>query len=96
MISPGINHLTLVLDQKFFVISGYHLSSCCPYLPTVGARYCEINDPKTNEWEPLPELPFKLGKRFIYASLENPNRILIAQILRNKCLMIYEYAAKSL
>jgi hypothetical protein len=82
-----------MLDQKLFVIYGYYPSPCCPYLLTAGAWYGEINDPKTNKWEPLPELPFKLDKKFIYASLEIPNRILIAQILKNKCPTIYEYAA---
>ncbi|XP_062167836.1 uncharacterized protein LOC133874024 [Alnus glutinosa] len=93
MISPRIDPLTLVVDQKLFVMSGYLPSPCCPYIPTAGARDGEMYDPKTNKWEPLPELPFKLGKRFIYATLENPNRILIAQILKNQCPMIYEYAA---
>jgi hypothetical protein len=93
MISLRIDPLTLVLYQKLFVISGYHPSPCYPYLPTANARDGEIYDSKTNKWKALLELPFELGKRFIYATLENPNRILIAKILTNQFPMIYEYAA---
>jgi hypothetical protein len=44
----------------------------------------EIYDLKTNRWEPLPEPPFSLENDFIFAALENPNRIMIAPLLKRE------------
>jgi hypothetical protein len=77
MISPRSFAETVVLGGKIYVIPGYHSA----YWGWPGRDF-EVYDPMIGSWQALPKPPRALGCRLFSVALENPNRILLASLVK--------------
>jgi hypothetical protein len=78
-ISPRLEPHSLVIGGKLYVLSGFDHDT---YDYSSSDPHGEVFDPVTGLWEALPDAPWPKKSLIISAALENPNKILVASIVR--------------